>query len=554
MVRLWLIGVALLAVFSTLPAFGQAEPDVPRVRGEVRDVRQAIQKLQERADQTQAQIDQSLGGLDERLGATQQQIQSQTAAVASSVAELDSRLGYIEQTGESNRKHLDRFWLLMAALFVFFMQAGFLCLEVGMVRRQHTAATALKNVLDWLVLSVVFFLFGFAFMYGETLHGLIGTSLFAPTLTTMEAANPKFGIEFFLFQLAFAGTAATIVSGAMAERTALMPYMVIALFAGGLLYPLIGHWAWGVDFSADPENGVATGWLKQLGFLDFAGSTVVHCVGAWIALWGIRQVGPRAGRFNRDGSVNDKPFAPYNLGYSMLGVFILWFGWWGFNGGSQLRYDLSVSSIILNTNLSAAAGGLVAFMIASARDPNRSYVQLIGGTLGGLVAVTANCDRITPLEAILIGAVAGGLHYMAVHALLKLKLDDPVGAIPVHGACGVWGTLAVAVFGDNLPMARLPQFGVQILGITVVFVTVSLASYVFFALLDRFGIRVSLAEERDGFTIGRTPERPKAAVRNEAPANAAVTEQREANTIARTKVPREVYSGNAAGNTIPLVD
>ena len=543
-----LLFVALALTVCTLTAFGQVAGDPDRqlalIRSELREARENLEKLQERADLAQAQLEQSVAA-DSRLEFNQKQLQDQGTVVAKTVSGVDQRLGYIERTGESNRKHLDRFWLLVAALFVFFMQAGFLCLEVGLVRRQHTGATALKNVLDWLVLSIVYFLFGFAFMYGDSLSGWIGTSQFAPTLSSMEAANPKFGIEFFLFQLAFAGTAATIVSGAMAERTALVPYMIIALFAGGLIYPLIGHWIWGIDFSGDPESGTPTGWLKKFGFLDFAGSTVVHCVGAWISLWGIRQVGPRAGRFNRDGSVNEAPFAPYSIGYSILGVFILWFGWWGFNGGSQLRYDLNVSSIILNTNLSAAAGGLVAFMIAVFRDPERSYVQLIGGTLGGLVAITASCDRVSSPEAILIGIIAGVVHYMAFHAMFKLRLDDPVGAVPVHGACGVWGTLAVALFGDNLSNGRFEQFGIQVLGIVVVFITVSLASYLFFMMLDQFGIRVSAKEEREGFSVGRAAERSAPSTSRPEPD----APDREAVTIARLKVPREVL---APGNTIPL--
>jgi Amt family ammonium transporter len=232
-----------------------------------------------------------------------------------------------------------------------------------------------------------------------------------------------------------------------------------------------------------------------MGFIDFAGSTVVHSVGAWISLVGIWFIGARDNRFGEDGTVNYEDFKSYSLAYSTLGVFILWFGWWGFNGGSQLKYDLSVASIILNTNTAAAFGGLVAFFHAYSRDPQNLYAKLLGGVLGGLVAITASCNITSPLNAMVIGGVAGLIHNFAFDGLLKLKLDDPVGAIPVHGACGVWGTLCVSFFG-KLERSRIDQFWIQLLGIGVVFFTVILLSIVFMWFLDRYiGIRITLKDK-----------------------------------------------------------
>lgn len=505
-----------------------------------------------------------------------------------SVKAIDTRIKPLEKTTTDITTHVDRFWLLIAAALVFFMQAGFKCFEVGMVRAQHADTTAMKNLLNWLVLSAVFFVWGFGLMYGTSWRGIVGTSLFLPAkedlgpvgpdkarftitsesleglksrlptetwnhlkplaarefagleafhtallgqlgeqpATTYQAvilnevevkqgANPKFGLEFFLFQLAFAGTAATIVSGAMAERTGLIPYGIIALFAGGLVYPVVGHWIWGVDAHAmDINKWEATGWLKQRGFLDFAGSTVVHSVGAWISLAGIRALGPRLRRF-RGKFVSYDDYKPHNLGYSVLGVFILWLGWWGFNGGSTLVYDLDVSAVILNTNIAAAFGGLSSLLWAYFFSRKQSYEMLLGGTLGGLVAVTACCNVISSSQAIAVGFTAGAFHNLADWILKKTRSDDPVGAIPVHGACGVWGTLCVAIFGNlekiadlrHVPVSdvsRLDQAYIQMQGIGVVMVVVLSGSYLFFRLLDGLvGVRVSPDEEEHGFVVGK---------------------------------------------------
>lgn len=430
-----------------------------------------------------------------------------------------------------NRNYLNRFWVMLAAVLVFFMQAGFKAFEVGMVRPQHSALVGMKNLLDWLVLSGVFFLLGFGFMFGES-NGLFGTSLFFPSFEDMEAIGVDYGMEFFLYQLAFAGTAATIVSGAMSERTILLSYVLISLFVGLLVYPLFGHWAWGNIYI--PENRA---WLADMGFMDFAGSTVVHSVGAWVALVGAWMIGPRTGRFNADGSLNKTGFSSGNLGYAVLGVFILWFGWWGFNGGSALEYNDSVAMIVLNTNLAGAFGGLVAFLDAFFRDRDNTYEKMLGGVLGGLVAITACCNVVSPMESILIGMAAGFIQNVGVDLLLKWKIDDPVGAVPVHGFCGVLGTLCVGLFGDPylfsgnqdaiteqiaalaasrgvdvasisvsevstnlLPFGLFRQTMVQLVGIIVAFVLVTVLSYLFFRLLRRvLGLRISTDQEMDGY-------------------------------------------------------
>lgn len=430
-----------------------------------------------------------------------------------------------------NRNYLNRFWVMLAAVLVFFMQAGFKAFEVGMVRPQHSAMVGMKNLLDWLVLSGVFFLLGFGFMFGES-NGLFGFSLFFPSFEDMKAVGLDYGMEFFLYQLAFAGTAATIVSGAMSERTILLSYVLISLFVGLLVYPVFGHWAWGNIYI--PENKA---WLADLGFMDFAGSTVVHSVGAWVALVGAWMIGPRTGRFNPDGSVNKAGFSSGNLGYAVLGVFILWFGWWGFNGGSTLEYNDSVAVIVLNTNLAGAFAGLVAFLDSFFRDRDNTYEKMLGGVLGGLVAITACCNVVSPLQAILIGMGAGYIQNVGVDLLLKWKIDDPVGAVPVHGLCGVFGTLCVGIFGDPylfsgnqdtilaqanalateravdvasipltdisldlLPFGMIRQTVVQLLGVIVAFVFVTVLSYLFFRLIrGTLGLRISTDQELNGY-------------------------------------------------------
>jgi Amt family ammonium transporter len=378
------------------------------------------------------------------------------------------------------------------------MQAGFKSFEAGMVQPKSATGVAMKNLADWIVACLCFSMVGFGLMFGVSESGFFGTSFFAIEGLDAPGTSPL-NEAFFLFQLAFAGTAVTIVSGAMSERTGFVPYLVGSAVVALLIYPLVGHWVWG---NAYVEGNPA--FLADMGFVDFAGSTVVHSVGAWVALVGVWQVGPRLGRYRRDGTPATLPSA--NLSSSTFGTIILWFGWWGFNGGSTLAFDGQVGSVIVNTNLSAAAGGLSAYChgrwFQEHRDLNPKF---LGGVLGGLVAITACCHVVSPIAAIAIGLSAGVIHNWAYEFLLRtLKLDDPVGAIPVHGACGVWGTLCVGLFGraSELPHDRLMQIGVQIGGILIVFVWTTTLSFVTYKVLSAtIGLRVSPGFERRGVAI-----------------------------------------------------
>jgi Amt family ammonium transporter len=317
-----------------------------------------------------------------------------------------------------------------------------------------------------------------------------------------SAGGSPLGMVFFLFQLAFAGTALTIVSGAMSERTGFIPYLTASILIGLFIYPVFGHWAWGNLFFSDNQA-----WLADLGFIDFAGSTVVHSVGAWVALVGVWFVGPRLGRYNGEGKI--QPFLPHSYAYSVLGVFLLWFGWWGFNGGSTLAFNDSVGSIILNTNLSAAAAGLAAFFHSYIfQKKNDVYGKIIGGVLTGLVAITAGAHVVSASGAIAIGLLAGIVHNLSFDLVIKKwKLDDPVGAIPVHGFGGVFGTLAVGIFGKSnlLALPRLEQIGVQFLGVVVCFIfTTSFAYFLFWSLKKTVGLRVSPLEEKNGISLEKS--------------------------------------------------
>jgi Amt family ammonium transporter len=393
----------------------------------------------------------------------------------------------------------DRAWVLVAACLVFFMQVGFLALEVGFVRRKAIVITAMKNVVDWVVCCLAFFGAGWGLMFGYTVDGLVGGSGW---LLAGGDGGHAIGIGIhFLFNLAFAGTAATIVSGAMAERTAFVPYVISSAVVTAIIYPVVGHWIWGNGFFASNST-----LLTQWGFIDFAGSTVVHSVGGWVSLIGIIVVGPRIGRFDADGQpVN---LGNYSLAWSGMGVLILWFGWWGFNGGSTLRLDESVAGIIVNTNVAAAAGGFAAMIHGKLAQAGRDLTaKFMGGVLAGLVAITASCHIVSPVAAVVIGVVAGVLHNIALEAMVRFRLDDPVGAVPVHLACGIWGTLAVGIFGRDdafLPgQSRLAQIGVQALGVGIVAAWTVFASLLTFLLLRRYvGLRVSAHEELVGYDLG----------------------------------------------------
>ncbi len=381
-------------------------------------------------------------------------------------------------------------WTMVAASLVFFMQAGFAMVEAGFTRSKNAANIVLKNLMDFVVASLAFWLVGFGLMFGESLGGLVGWGGFGSS----EASFAHLGLAipffaFLWFQTTFAGTTATIVSGAMAERTKFAAYLAFSTLITVLVYPVVGHWIWG------------GGWLAQMGFLDFAGSTAVHSVGAWASLAGLIVLGPRVGRFDRAGK--PRKITGHNLVLAALGIFILWFGWFGFNPGSTLAAtDLNIARIALTTNLAAAAGALVAVMFAYLRFKTWDVEMAMNGALGGLVGITAGTAFVSPLSAIIIGAV-GGLLVGPVGLLLeRFKIDDAVGAIPVHGAAGLWGTVAVGLFHESQGLlfgGGATLLGVQALGSLAVFgFSFTACLGIFYGLKVTTGLRVSKAEELSG--------------------------------------------------------
>jgi Amt family ammonium transporter len=385
----------------------------------------------------------------------------------------------------------DMIWLVVAAALVFFMQAGFAMVETGLTRAKNASNIIMKNLMDFSVGAIAYWAVGWALMYGESAGGFIGTSQFF--LAGAESATYR---DWF-FQVVFAATAATIVSGAMAERTKFSGYLLYSVFISGLIYPISGHWIW---------NG---GWLAQLGFHDFAGSTVVHSVGAWAAMVGAILLGARKGKYVKvNGKVTVKAIHGHNMPLAALGVFILWFGWYGFNAGSTLSgTDTDIAWVATTTTLAAAAGAITAMFTSWIwfKKPDPSFS--LNGALAGLVGITAGTWVINPLGSIIVGAIAGILVVFSVEFFDKvLHIDDPVGAISVHGICGAWGTLAVGIFGDlgkiGSGLARGGQIGVQALGIVAVFAWTVVGALILFGILKAVkALRVDEKEELQGLDI-----------------------------------------------------
>ncbi len=385
----------------------------------------------------------------------------------------------------------DMIWLVVAAALVFFMQAGFAMVETGLTRAKNAGNIIMKNLMDFSAGALAYWAVGWALMYGTSSGGFIGTDQFF-----LAGADSAIYRDWF-FQVVFAATAATIVSGAMAERTKFSGYLIYSVIVSGLIYPISGHWIW---------NG---GWLAELGFHDFAGSTVVHSVGAWAALVGAIMLGARRGKYVKvNGKVKTRAILGHNLPLAALGVFILWFGWYGFNAGSTLSgTDTDIAWVAVTTTLAAGAGAIMAMFTSwiwfGKPDPSFS----LNGALAGLVGITAGTWVINPLGAVIVGAIAGVLVVVSVEFIDKvLHVDDPVGAVSVHGICGVWGTLAVALFGDlekiGSGLTRGGQIGVQLLGIVAVFAWVVVTALVLFGVLKAAGLlRVDEKEELQGLDI-----------------------------------------------------
>lgn len=393
-----------------------------------------------------------------------------------------------EDQAAANAVAIDTVWTLIAAFLVFFMQAGFAMVEAGFTRAKNAGNIIMKNLMDFAAGSLVFWAVGFAFMFGA------GNSFIGSTGYFLQDTFANLGLNipvaaFFIFQTVFAATAATIVSGAMAERTNFAGYLAYSVVITAFIYPVVGHWIWG------------GGWLAEMGIIDFAGSTVVHSVGGWAALAGAIVLGPRIGKYNDDGSANALP--GHNLLMAALGVFILWFGWFGFNPGSTVAAtDLSIASIAVTTNLAAAAGAVMAMIVSWIKYGKADVSMTLNGALAGLVGITAGTANVGNLSAVIIGGLAGIIVIYSVELFDRLQIDDPVGAVSVHGVCGAFGTIAVGFFateGGLLFGGGLSLLVTQITGAAAVFFWAFGLGFVLFKLIDAvIGLRVSEEDEIEG--------------------------------------------------------
>ncbi|MFH2060959.1 MAG: ammonium transporter [Pseudomonadota bacterium] len=384
------------------------------------------------------------------------------------------------------QSHADYVWTLVAAMFVFFMQAGFAMVEAGFTRAKNAVNIMMKNLMDFSIGTIVYFVVGFGLMFGASKTGWFGTTGFF--LSDFSVDGDPWVLAFWMFQVVFAATAATIVSGAMAERTKFSGYLLYSIFITALIYPVFGSWAWGSLF-----NG--SGWLEGLGFIDFAGSTVVHSVGGWAALAGTIVLGPRIGKYTSDGKV--KPILGHNIPLAAIGVFVLWLGWFGFNPGSTTAANKDIAMIFVNTNLSAAAGAIMAMITSWIKFGKPEADMSLNGALAGLVGITAGCANVTPSSAIIIGAIAGIIVVFSVVFFDKIRIDDPVGAVSVHGVCGAWGTLAAGLF--NIGGATMKILSVQVIGIAACFLWVFPVAFILFKIVDKtIGLRVTKEEEMEG--------------------------------------------------------
>ena len=395
-------------------------------------------------------------------------------------------------TVDINAYAIDNFFLFIAAVLVLFMQAGFAMLEAGLNSTKNTVNILFKNIMDLSAGAILYYLVGYGLMYPGAGNGWFAFAGFgvseAGVTPAAGALHPQVD---WLFQVAFAATAATIVSGAVAGRLKFSAYLIYSVILTGFIYPISGYWKWG------------GGWLDQLGFYDFAGSLVVHAVGGFAGLAGAIVLGPRIGRFGKNG--NSKPMPGSNLALSALGVLILWIGWYGFNPGSQLAISgadntNAVMLIAANTTLAAAAGTVAAMLLAWSLFKKPDLTMALNGALAGLVGITPNCDSVTNIESIIIGIVAGFLVVGGIMLLEKLKIDDPVGAWPVHGLCGIWGGIATGIFGGHPIIA-------QIIGSLVIPIWAFFTMFLlFYALKSLNLLRVSEEEEIIGLDISEHQE------------------------------------------------
>ncbi|TGL93098.1 ammonium transporter [Leptospira barantonii] len=392
------------------------------------------------------------------------------------------------------KTNFDILWIILSSGLVFFMQAGFLCLESGLTRTKNSINVAIKNITDFGIATLIFYSVGFGLMFGKSTNGFFGIDTFFPEFSNQD---PNVAV-FFLFQLMFCGTAATIVSGAVAERMKFGAYIVVTAVISAFIYPIFGHWVWGKDLT---QWEVSTGWLGRLGFIDFAGSTVVHSVGGWVGLAAMKILGNRSGKYGEDGSIRN--ITGHNLPLAMLGTLILWLGWIGFNGGSTLAFTAAVPKIIVNTMFAAVSGMASSLIYGWIRLQYAEATLPLNGALAGLVAITASCHAVNSIDSVVIGLVAGILMFETRSFLDRIKIDDAVGAIPVHLAAGIWGTLAVGIFGNpeilGTGLGRLDQIQVQLIGIASCGALAFGLSYIILSSINKFfPFRVSEQNEYKG--------------------------------------------------------
>ena len=397
-------------------------------------------------------------------------------------------------TAESNAIAIDTVWLIVAAVLVFLMQAGFAMVETGFTRSKNAGNIIMKNTMDFAAGSLIYWMIGFGLMFGVDSMGLIGTTGFAMNGTFEHLGLTVPIPAFLIFQTVFAAATATIVSGAMAERTKFSSYFLYSIVLTAFIYPVVGHWAWG------------GGWLSEIGYIDFAGSSVVHSVGGWAALVGAVVLGPRLGKYGKDGKVNAIPGHSITLG--ALGVFILWFGWFGFNPGSTLSGTTpDIAHIAVTTNLAGSAGAVLTLIVTWLKYGKPDVSLTLNGALGGLVGITAGCQAVTPVGAVIIGALSGTLLVFSIEFIDRvLKIDDPVGAVTVHGVCGAFGTVMVGFFAQEGGLfygGGASQLITQLIGVGAIFAWTTVTAFILFKTIkSTVGLRVSPEEEEEGLDIG----------------------------------------------------
>ncbi len=403
--------------------------------------------------------------------------------------------------------NIDTLWVINCAILVFIMQAGFMCMETGLSRHKNSINVALKNAADFGVSVVIFWIFGFGLMFGTSYYGFFGTDLF------FFKTNKAEYMTYFVFQAMFVATAATIISGAVAERMKFNGYLIMTVLATGIIYPIVGHWAWSSSYLSKYDtvdqllvvtgSVRTTGWLSDMGFVDFAGSTIVHSVGGWIALAAVIILGPRIGKYS---DANRGKFTGSSFPLAVLGTLILWFGWFGFNGGSNGAMDEVVPLILINTFLAAAFGLLTGLGISYLKHKKPDPFYIILGPLAGLVAITAGCNSMTSVTSIFVGIIGAIIAIFVNELLNKFEIDDVVGAVPVHLAAGIWGTLAVGFFSDlsilDTGLDRFSQIKIQVIGILAVGSFTFISSYVILNIFNKFyPLRVSTVQEELGLNI-----------------------------------------------------